>query len=159
MKLKAYKRLVGYGYLVAVFVGHVIIFTAGSRKLILFVCAKVNHSQTVSSLPLEPWVAVEKNGSVVCAHCTCTPTSAAHVSNPKALGVAIVVPKYPLLKFRSSSPFWLCSSAGIMSLSRSSSRVARSIFRMGFTDILRTSSLTRKCFSFFGMYAKTRRPS
>ena len=59
-ELKAYKRLEGYRYLVTGFVGPVIVFSAGSSKSILFARAKVCHSQTVSSLPLEPWVAVEK---------------------------------------------------------------------------------------------------
>ena len=29
------------------------------------------HSQRLSATPLRPWVAVEKIGSVLCAHCNC----------------------------------------------------------------------------------------
>ena len=32
---------------------------------------KVRHSQSVSSPSLNPWVAAEASGSVICAHCTC----------------------------------------------------------------------------------------
>ena len=35
-ELKDYKRLVGYRYLMAGFVGHVIVFTTGSSKSVLF---------------------------------------------------------------------------------------------------------------------------
>ena len=33
--------------------------------------ALVRHSQSISATPLRPWVAIEKNGSVLCGHCTC----------------------------------------------------------------------------------------
>ena len=33
--------------------------------------ALVRHSQSISATPLRPWVAIKKNGSVLCGHCTC----------------------------------------------------------------------------------------
>lgn len=35
------------------------------------VSGKVKHSQKLSASPLQPWVAVEKEGLVICAHCNC----------------------------------------------------------------------------------------
>ena len=32
---------------------------------------KVNHSYAVSSAPLNPWVIIKNNGTVVCGDCTC----------------------------------------------------------------------------------------
>ena len=32
---------------------------------------RVKHSYRVSKPPLRPWVIVQKNGTVVCGHCTC----------------------------------------------------------------------------------------
>ena len=32
---------------------------------------KARHIQNLSETPLQPWIAVEKSGSVLCAHCTC----------------------------------------------------------------------------------------
>ncbi len=31
----------------------------------------VRHSQSVSASHLKPWVAAEKCGTIICAHCTC----------------------------------------------------------------------------------------
>ena len=33
------------------------------------ICAKVKHSQMLSAVPLMPWMVVEKEGTVICAHC------------------------------------------------------------------------------------------
>ena len=33
--------------------------------------ARVRHSQQVSATPVKPWVAAEKSGTIICAHCTC----------------------------------------------------------------------------------------
>ena len=33
--------------------------------------AAVLHSQSISSSPLLPWVAVKAEGTILCAHCTC----------------------------------------------------------------------------------------
>ena len=35
------------------------------------IVGKVKHSQPLSAPALQPWVAVEKNGLIICAHCTC----------------------------------------------------------------------------------------
>ena len=40
-----------------------------NSKMIL--TASVRHSQSVTATPLKPWVAAEKCGNIVCAHCTC----------------------------------------------------------------------------------------
>ena len=32
---------------------------------------KVKHSYSINQAPLKPWVAIRKNGSVECGHCTC----------------------------------------------------------------------------------------
>ena len=51
-------------------VGGVQALKAGATTNVFFL-AKVRHSQSISSKHLEPWVAVNSNGSVLCAHCTC----------------------------------------------------------------------------------------
>uniref|UniRef100_A0AAV2M0R5 Uncharacterized protein n=1 Tax=Knipowitschia caucasica TaxID=637954 RepID=A0AAV2M0R5_KNICA len=33
--------------------------------------AKVHHSQALSEPPLKPWVSLQKDGTVLCGHCTC----------------------------------------------------------------------------------------
>ena len=35
------------------------------------ITGKVNHSYSVSSTPMQPWVIAKHNGAVVCGHCTC----------------------------------------------------------------------------------------
>ena len=68
--LRAYKSLDGNKYLVAGWIGDVSTHTVvGSVYLI--VTAKVRHSQTVSVSSISPWVAAERNGTILCAHCTC----------------------------------------------------------------------------------------
>ncbi len=37
----------------------------------LFISFQVNHSQRISDTPLRPWVAIQKDGQVISAHCTC----------------------------------------------------------------------------------------
>ena len=73
-QLKAYKSLQGYRFCLAGWVGNVRAFTAGksSSARNVVVLAKVRHSQSVSSPNLQPWVALENNGTVICAHFTCT---------------------------------------------------------------------------------------
>ena len=44
------------------------ISTSGDKVVIM---AQVRHSQSVSASRLKPWVAAEKGGTVLCAHCTC----------------------------------------------------------------------------------------
>ena len=68
--LRVYKSLDGYKYLVAGWVGDVSTHTVvGSVYLIVTV--KVRHSQTVSVPSISPRVAAERNGTILCAHCTC----------------------------------------------------------------------------------------
>ena len=68
--LRAYKSLDGYKYLAAGWVGDVSTHNViGSVYLV--VTAKVRHSQTVSAPSISPWVAAERNGTILCAHCTC----------------------------------------------------------------------------------------
>ena len=35
------------------------------------ITGKVNHSYSVSSPSLQPWIIAKHNGAVVCGHCTC----------------------------------------------------------------------------------------
>ena len=35
------------------------------------IMASVKHSQKLSVPPLNPWIALEQSGVIVCAHCTC----------------------------------------------------------------------------------------
>ena len=39
---------------------------------IFLLIGKVKHSYSINQAPLKPWVAIKKNGSVECGHCTCT---------------------------------------------------------------------------------------
>ena len=45
--------------------------SVASRPKTFLILADVKHSQRVSATPLKPWVAVEKTGVVLCAHCIC----------------------------------------------------------------------------------------
>ena len=67
--LKAYKSLESYNYFISRWVGDVCMHKVSESKTIL--TGKVRHSQNLSEAPLQPWIAVEKCGSVLCAHCTC----------------------------------------------------------------------------------------
>ena len=33
--------------------------------------ASVKHSQRLTTTPIRPWIAAEKNGKILCANCTC----------------------------------------------------------------------------------------
>lgn len=72
-ELKAYKSLEGYKYLLAGWVGNVSVHavTRGDSDDKMIIMAKVRHSQSVTAQPLQPWVAAEKCGTIVCSHCTC----------------------------------------------------------------------------------------
>ena len=67
-ELKAYKSLEGYKYCTDGWVDQVMSY-AIERGVLL--TARVGHSQQVSATPVKPWVAAEKGGTVICAHCTC----------------------------------------------------------------------------------------
>ena len=40
-------------------------------NLYIIIYIQVSHSQKLSSPPLMPWVGVDYNGTVLCAHCNC----------------------------------------------------------------------------------------
>ena len=64
-------------------------FTAGwviDHRLKIFneVClivGKINHSYAVSLAPLNPWVIIKNNGTVVCGHCICIERTIIYVEN------------------------------------------------------------------------------
>ena len=69
-ELKAYKSLDGYYFLSkAGSVTYKSSVKGGSEVSIL--AASVKHSQKLTAPPLHPWIAAEKNGNILCAHCTC----------------------------------------------------------------------------------------
>ena len=69
--LKAYKSLDAYNYYASGWVDNVKVFTIPSCPGTYLITARVKHSQKLSATPVKPWVAVEQQGMVVCAHCTC----------------------------------------------------------------------------------------
>ena len=42
-----------------------------TKENMYLLTATVPHSQALSDDPLQPWVALQKCGSVICAHCNC----------------------------------------------------------------------------------------
>ena len=70
-ELKAYKSLDGYKYFVDGWVSDILVLPLSSRPNVCLTSCKVKHSQRLSAAPLQPWVAVEKDRLVVCAHCNC----------------------------------------------------------------------------------------
>ena len=69
-QLRAYKSINEYLFLANGWVD-VQVYPIPSRAATFLVHALVRHSQRLSATPLRPWVAVEKIGSVLCAHCNC----------------------------------------------------------------------------------------
>ena len=67
-EVKNYISLQSYKYFTA---GWVIQHKWKPYKDVCCVIGKVNHSFSLSSPPLKPWVIINKNGTVVCGHCTC----------------------------------------------------------------------------------------
>ena len=70
-QMKAYKSLEGYSFFLDGWVSKVSVSPVPARKDTYLVTANVKHSQSLSSKALQPWVAVEMVGTIVCAHCTC----------------------------------------------------------------------------------------
>ena len=70
-ELKAFKSLEGYQFFLSGWVGKLRCFNATEDGSRVFATAHVRHSQSVSSAELLPWVALAKDGTVMCAHCTC----------------------------------------------------------------------------------------
>ena len=69
--LKAYKSLDGYNFFIQGWVGDIQVLSVGENSQVSVLIAKVKHSQTLSATPLQPWIAAENNGEILCAHCTC----------------------------------------------------------------------------------------
>ena len=68
--LKAYKSLEAYNYFISGFVSQI------GRASFLHNCnslfkAQVSHSQKMNESSLIPWMIVDSDGVVLCAHCTC----------------------------------------------------------------------------------------
>ena len=70
-QLKAYKSLDAYNLFVNGWVSNVSVVSLASCPGTFLALAQVKHSQRISASPLKPWIAVEKVGTVLCAHCTC----------------------------------------------------------------------------------------
>lgn len=70
-EIKAYKSLEGYKYFVDGWVSDIIVLSVLPSPNLCLVSCKVKHSQRLSTEPLRPWVAVEKDSLVVCGHCNC----------------------------------------------------------------------------------------
>ena len=69
--LKAYKSLDAYKYFLTGLVGEVSTHSVDDSGEKIVVRAKVRHSQSMKAAPLLPWIAANKNGTVLCSHCTC----------------------------------------------------------------------------------------
>ena len=67
-QLKAYKSMDGYNFFVQGWVGKVEVLV---QEEVIVIKGNVRHSQSISSPLLHPWVAAKKNGTIICAHCTC----------------------------------------------------------------------------------------
>ncbi|KAH7960023.1 hypothetical protein HPB49_016264 [Dermacentor silvarum] len=67
-QLKARKSLESHNYLTSGFVQEPRLRRHGEH---IIVRTKVNHSQAISTQPLEPWLLVKQDGMVEAAHCTC----------------------------------------------------------------------------------------
>ncbi|XP_037564416.2 uncharacterized protein LOC119443882 [Dermacentor silvarum] len=67
-QLKARKYLESHNYLTSGFVQEPQLRRHGEH---IIVRTKVNHSQAISTQPLEPWLLVKQDGMVEAAHCTC----------------------------------------------------------------------------------------
>ena len=70
-QLRAYKSMDGYLFVANGWVDNIKVWPISSRAATFLACARVQHSQRLSATSLRPWVAVEKIGTVVCAHCDC----------------------------------------------------------------------------------------
>ena len=68
-QLKAYKSMDGYKFFQDGWVSDVMVWSIPAVKSAYLVSCKVKHSQLLSAPPLQPWVAGEKEGCIICAHC------------------------------------------------------------------------------------------
>ena len=67
-EVKNYKSLQSYKYFTA---GWVVQIRWKAYTDCCLVVGKVNHSYSVSSTPLRPWLILRSSGAVVCGHCVC----------------------------------------------------------------------------------------
>lgn len=67
-EVKIFKSLQSYKYFTA---GWVIDHKWKMFQEACLIIGKVNHSYAMSAIPLNPWVIVKTNGTIVCGHCTC----------------------------------------------------------------------------------------
>ena len=67
-EVKNFKSLQSYKYFTA---GWVIDHRLKIFNEVCLIVGKVNHSYAVSSVPLNPWVIIKNNVTIVCGHCTC----------------------------------------------------------------------------------------
>ena len=70
-QLRAYKGMDRYLFVVNGWVNNIKVWPISSRTATFLACVRVRHSQRLAATPLRPWVAVEKIGTAVCAHCDC----------------------------------------------------------------------------------------
>ena len=67
-EVKNFKSLQSYKYFTA---GWVIDHRWRIFNEVCLIVGKVNHSYTMSSALLNPWVIIKNSGTVMCGHCTC----------------------------------------------------------------------------------------
>ena len=67
-EVKNFKSMQSYKYFTS---GWVIEHKWKTYNDVSLITGKVNHSYSVSSTPLQPWVIAKHNGAVVCGYCTC----------------------------------------------------------------------------------------
>ena len=66
--MKSYKSMDGYNFFIQGWVGNLQVQVECKAVVVK---ASVRHSQSIASPLLHPWVAAERNGTIICAHCTC----------------------------------------------------------------------------------------
>ncbi|KAK3884699.1 hypothetical protein Pcinc_011019 [Petrolisthes cinctipes] len=72
-ELRAYRSLEAYKYFIAGWVSELLIadIKQGNGSTLCIVTAKVRHSQSLNEEALRPWFAMEKEGPIIAAHCSC----------------------------------------------------------------------------------------
>lgn len=68
--LKAYKSLDAYTYLLVGWIGDISVHYVKHSNEKVIMCAQVYHSQAVNASTLQPWVAANKDGTIIYCHCT-----------------------------------------------------------------------------------------
>ena len=67
-EVKNYKSITAYKYFID---GWVLDTRWKGYNDIFLLVGRVKHSYSASKLPLQPWAAIRKNGTIECGHCTC----------------------------------------------------------------------------------------